>query len=294
MNSLVVVIYAVQCVIFLFCIMAEPRGDVTVYAPLHIISEGDAKEYVLSKPTVEKTESLQKSELLLVAGVLGIRVEVEGDNKFPLVNLVRSYLCDGDPSVYSFAGREARDSDVVEEGPVSGRSFPNVFEQTVIQAGDSASHEWEFRKLQLQLEMQDRQLQLQLQASEEKKFEKQMQLQLQLEEKRAEREREQRKLQLELEEKQAEREKYRIDHGVVDRPVDSSAVSRAVDPSKLVPEFDESHVSDFFVRFEKVVLGAKWPRDEWSALVCTVFKGKALRAYDVLTVEEAGDYDTLK
>lgn len=259
--------------------MAESKGNVTMYAPLHIISEGDAENFVSSKPTVERIESLQKSELLLVAGVLGIRVEVEGDNKFPLVNLVRSYLCDGEPSVYSFAGREARDSDVVEES-MSGRLSPNVFEQTVMQAGDNASHEWEFRKLQMQLE--ERKLVMRL---EEKKLEKEMQI---------EREREQRKFQLELEEKQAERERYRIDHGVVDRLVVSSAVPGSVDSSKLVPEFDEAHVSDFFARFEKVALGAKWPRDKWSTLVRIVLKGKALRAYDVLTVEEAGDYEILK
>ena len=76
----------------------------------------------------------------------------------------------------------------------------------------------------------------------------------------------------------------------------SSSVSefRAVDPTKLVPPFDETLILEFFDRFEKIAGGNKWPKDRWSTLVQTRLKGKALKAYDSLTHEESQNYETLK
>ena len=44
--------------------------------------------------------------------------------------------------------------------------------------------------------------------------------------------------------------------------------------SKLVPEFDETDPDEFFLHFEKVALGRKWPKECWPALMQTALKGK--------------------
>ena len=74
----------------------------------------------------------------------------------------------------------------------------------------------------------------------------------------------------------------------------SGSEYRAVDPTKLVPPFDESLILEFFDRFEKIASGNKWPKDRWSTLVQTRLKGKALKAYDSLTHDESQNYETLK
>ena len=64
--------------------------------------------------------------------------------------------------------------------------------------------------------------------------------------------------------------------------------------SKLVPEFDETDPDEFFLHFEKVASGRKWPKDCWPALMQTALKGKGRSAYLSLTMEQSSDYDVLK
>ena len=70
--------------------------------------------------------------------------------------------------------------------------------------------------------------------------------------------------------------------------------SRLARSLKLVPAFDESKVTEWFIRFEKKALEFEWPRERWVPLVSNVLKGKALEAYDRMSVEELQDYDTFK
>ncbi|XP_072922009.1 uncharacterized protein [Hemitrygon akajei] len=55
---------------------------------------------------------------------------------------------------------------------------------------------------------------------------------------------------------------------------------------RLVPPFEETDVDSYFLLFEKVAVNQKWPRDQWVALLQSVLKGKAQRAYMVLSMEE--------
>lgn len=63
---------------------------------------------------------------------------------------------------------------------------------------------------------------------------------------------------------------------------------------KLVPQFDESSVSQFFERFEKIATGSAWPKEKWSTLVQTALKGKAIKAYDSLSFADSLVYLKLK
>lgn len=61
---------------------------------------------------------------------------------------------------------------------------------------------------------------------------------------------------------------------------------------KLVPTFDEYHVAEWFVRFEKKALEFQWPPERWVALVANVLRGEALEVYDNLSGGEG--YEELK
>ncbi|KAK3863407.1 hypothetical protein Pcinc_030817 [Petrolisthes cinctipes] len=58
--------------------------------------------------------------------------------------------------------------------------------------------------------------------------------------------------------------------------------------------FDESRVTEWFLRFEKKVTLLDWPSEKWSVVLSHVPKGKALEAYERLSVEGARDYETIK
>ncbi|XP_059831876.1 axoneme-associated protein mst101(2)-like [Hypanus sabinus] len=64
---------------------------------------------------------------------------------------------------------------------------------------------------------------------------------------------------------------------------------------RLVPPFEETDVDSYFLLFEKVAVNQKWPRGQWVALLQSVLKGKAQRAYTALAMgEEEESYDNVK
>ncbi|XP_059844945.1 E3 ubiquitin-protein ligase BRE1A-like [Hypanus sabinus] len=65
---------------------------------------------------------------------------------------------------------------------------------------------------------------------------------------------------------------------------------------RLVPLFEETDVDSYFLLFEKVAVNQKWPKEQWVALLQSVLKGKAQRAYAALSLEEGGaeNYDEVK
>ena len=63
---------------------------------------------------------------------------------------------------------------------------------------------------------------------------------------------------------------------------------------RMVPVFEEDEVEKYFLHFEKVAVSLNWPREKWSHLLQSQLKGKARDAYSALSVEEAGQYDTVK
>ena len=63
---------------------------------------------------------------------------------------------------------------------------------------------------------------------------------------------------------------------------------------RLVPPFEEKDLDSYFLHFEKVAVSQKWLRDQWVALLQSVLKGKAQRAYVALSERAADDYKKIK
>ncbi len=60
---------------------------------------------------------------------------------------------------------------------------------------------------------------------------------------------------------------------------------------KLISEFDEKKVTDWFRRFEKKASEFDCLQERWVGLVANMFKGKALDVYDGISVEDLEDYE---
>jgi hypothetical protein len=128
-------------------------------------------------------------------------------------------------------------------------------------------------------------------AASQMTFEQQMQLlrcQAELSERRQKesesRERELR-LQLELAQAQAQQHVGR-QHG--DRPFD---VHKA---SVMLPACDEREVELYLSNFEKTATISNWPKEKWAIILQSKLSGKALKAFERLSVEDFSDYDKVK
>ena len=99
---------------------------------------------------------------------------------------------------------------------------------------------------------------------------------------------------------QAESTRYNADVSLQRSRVEVTGAARVgVGPTlssliKLIPTFDESQVSEFFLRFEKKAAEHGWSENKWAALVSSKLTGKALKAYDALQLHECTDYWVLK
>ncbi len=58
---------------------------------------------------------------------------------------------------------------------------------------------------------------------------------------------------------------------------------------KLILEFDEKKVTEWFRLFEKAS-EFDCPQERWLGLVANMLKGKALEVYDRMSVEDMDDY----
>ncbi|XP_073785824.1 uncharacterized protein [Danio rerio] len=129
---------------------------------------------------------------------------------------------------------------------------------------------------------------------EARKLEQQLsvrKLELELEREREERAFQLKKLELELAAKRAETPRADV-HPV---PEQSSALVFDVHRNmRLVPPFSEKEVEKYFDHFERVALSLKWPKQFWTMLLQCVFTGKAQDIYSALTLEQSGEYETVK
>ncbi|XP_041364137.1 uncharacterized protein LOC121379557 [Gigantopelta aegis] len=81
------------------------------------------------------------------------------------------------------------------------------------------------------------------------------------------------------------------DHGR--NEVDSQGF-RLSEAYRLVPVFEENHVDKFFQLFERMAQELLWPKEKWSLLAQSRFRGKASEAYSALSDGSARDYEVLK
>ena len=64
--------------------------------------------------------------------------------------------------------------------------------------------------------------------------------------------------------------------------------------SAVLPHYDEREIEMYLSNFEKTAEVSGWPRDKWSVILQPKLSGKALKAYDRLTVVEIVDYNVVK
>ncbi len=77
--------------------------------------------------------------------------------------------------------------------------------------------------------------------------------------------------------------------GVKEDTVESQMMSL-----KLIPEFHEKNVTEWFRRFEKEASEFDWSQERWVSIVAKMLKGKALEVYDRMSVEDLEDYEEFK
>ena len=63
---------------------------------------------------------------------------------------------------------------------------------------------------------------------------------------------------------------------------------------KLVPQFDEKNVAEFFIAFEKIASKLQWPEVMWTTLVQSRLTGKAQKVYVSLKDDISSDYSSVR
>ena len=63
---------------------------------------------------------------------------------------------------------------------------------------------------------------------------------------------------------------------------------------KLVPQFNEKNVAEFFIAFEKIASKLQWPEVMWTTLLQSRLIGKAQKVYVSLKDDISSDYASVK
>ncbi|XP_076032468.1 uncharacterized protein LOC143020190 [Oratosquilla oratoria] len=221
---------------------------------MRLTNETEVDEFVQGKPTDKEIQGLTIPELKLIAHYFGAS-STHGLNKGELVHMVVAMLHDRDESV------PARDEERATEQASAGSA--NLDDREGSDAdGESRHTESQLSELQLKLEI----------AREETE--------------RARLEMQCLKLKSELQENE---QVLPIPQTVNGRP-EFDVVQNA----RLLPEFDESNVDQYFRIFERMAKDYSWPKKFWPALLRTNLRGKPLRVYGALEDAQAKDYDMVK
>ena len=299
----------------------------TVQVPLHLVTEQDVRNFLATQPDRQQIEARTADELRLMCSLyqggsgglsreacIAFLEDVVQRELSPTGWQATGQVRDEWPKQLSQSGRETMVSQGMLPPPVSEpRQFSDHYGvkknppvSLGVPPGLSAIHPAPVyystpRATQVPVGapgfLSESQLQFQLKKMELEAEERRAEREREAEERRAEREREERERerQFELERIRvgAERGRERgVEHGIRGR--EESAEIQLTRSLKLVPAFDEAKVTEWFLRFEKKAREYNWPRERWVGLVANVLKGKALEAYDAMTIEELEDYDYVK
>lgn len=265
----------------------------TFQAPLHIVTENDAREFLSSVPTLEQIASRSLSELRVIASHLNV---VGAASLFRLECLSHIRMVWSTPE--QPAASEVRESDVSSQFTV-----PPVTSTPFVTREDSQDTRREEREVRRSPEREDPNPRLPGVLSSEALLQLELK-KLELESRRleleaAERAREwQIKERIENKKMETRLEQARLMKGRYDITDDGSLVVTSLAQLNhlvnLAPVFDESRVTEWFLRFEKKATLLEWPAEKWPVILSHVIKGKALEAYDRLSVEAAMDYESIK
>ncbi|KAK3886444.1 hypothetical protein Pcinc_009395 [Petrolisthes cinctipes] len=272
----------------------------TPLIPLHIVTENGAREFLNSHPSLEQVTSRSLSELRVIASHLQL-TGAASLSRYECLSCIQSvWPAPEQPRLMRQGATtgEVRGADVsyqfntppvtstpvvaMEESHVKGREEREVRQspdREILNTGfpgvlsSEALLQVELKKLEIESRR------MELEAAERQR---EWEIKERLENKKIESALEQSRL--------MQARGGRTDDGSVE--VTSWAQLNQL--VNLTPMFDESRVTEWFLRFEKKATLLDWPAEKWSVVLSHVLKGKALEAYDRLSVEEARDYETIK
>ena len=223
----------------------------------------DIKGFV-EAPSLEKIETLKKTELTEVCKLLEVETEIKRSfRKDQLEHIIVDHLVDNDT-----LGGEA-----LEKYPPLNVESPGLSE---------------FKQLEIEKEIR----------LAEKDFEKQVKLaevqtgkdlekvQIQVPKEIKLKELELKERELEVRAKEIELKKTQGDP-----TIGKFDLSKHV---RMVPVFNENEVEKYVQHFEKVAVSLEWPKKMWPVLLQSVLNGKAQETYSSLCEEESFDYERVK
>ena len=226
-----------------------------------ITTPEQAKLFVEDEKWFEIIDTLVKSDLLCIADYLGLSLSTEHKKKY----IKKRIIMNLDPE------EELSDED---ESPVQTHSEVEVWKLKL----ELKKFECEEKEKEREEKEKDRVEREKERAEREKEIE------------RAEREKERERAEREIERKhELEMAKLRLPVSVSEE--DSFDLSKCM---KLVPKFDESDVTNFFITFEKIARSLKWPERKWVFLIQSVLEGKAAKVWAMQPPEDSEDYEKIK
>ncbi|XP_072881824.1 uncharacterized protein [Hemitrygon akajei] len=274
----------------------------------------DVDEFI-ENPTLEALEAATKSELINIAKGLSLAEVRLSMKKREVRRAITQYYIVKD--VFSAEVLE----NIPEKVPASGTAqleleklrLEHEIKLKQLEAAEKEKEraEKEKERAEREKERADKQREHALQLKElevkreQERAEKQREHEVQLKQlEAAEKERERAEKEKERAEKEREAEKQRqhdldMEKLRQERRAQGSDREERFNVSRelrLVPPFEETDVDSYFLLFEKVAVNQKWPKEQWVALLQSVLKGKAQRAYAALSMEEeeAENYDKVK
>lgn len=226
---------------------------------IHIISEEDAERFLSAKPVVEDIDQLTRDELIVLASYMSL--EGMADKvKHIIQNKIKQELF----GIVSQMGDDVS----CEEGELDSQPL-----ERAVLPQSSASFP-EFTPSLNQFHLADPNLEGNFTA--EQRFE------------------------IYKMREQARLDQTRLDHeyrmAKLNQPAEdpASSSSMTLNFSNLIPAFLENEVEDFFILFEEVAVGMKWPVIQWPFLLQSSLTGKARTTYISVTEDVRQDYYRLK
>ena len=231
-------------------------------------------EFLALEDWEEQIGELSKAQLMLIAEHQGIDIPGGTKKGSILLKVLGALKSDGD------------------------ESLTQIQEETKLLADQAAAHEIQKEILELQLRLESERREAERERAQEKEKERQ-EKEKERQEKESERAREREREAREREKEEYEKEERRKDreHELEvlrlrqEYSGDNFNVNTAL---KLVPNFEERNVQEFFVAFEKLANRLKWPKEMWTTLLQSKLVGRAQKVYGTLNEDLSVEYETVK
>ena len=245
----------------------------------------EIQSFLAEENAIARLAKLTRDELRLVLDELGVS-HGKYDKKSTLVQMANASLLNESVSnIYD--SDEGEEDDIDDERVAVGGTIPktihSVEESTSVKSRrmaimesekviDDASERIALFKLQMELEREKMAREREREARE--------------------REREERERELERDRMAHELEVLRLQNNGDGKGKDEVFKPESV--LTLVPSFNETEVTEFFVAFERLAKRLEWPEKHWATLIHCRLSGKALRAFNGLDEEDLKSFDIIK